>query len=593
MAFKVWDNIGEYQPLFRNIELNPYKPEAYLLRARWYETHGLPDLAAGDAYKALLLSDEIRDASGEYHEDVMDAIQNLSVNALQDSESGCLSEETQGDNEIYGAQDFTNLEHTISEHDVELIAMELAVESYNLLASTLMQCGCLKSSYEFASRGLQTYPKTSSFGKLIELIEDRSLRSNRGGESDVEQRLQSQPSRNKQPDNHTLNELPEQGTVRRILYPWNDYEPDRLSNETLDVLNDRLREVAPKCEVRTISLPLLKKGSTCSEESSNKGAEESPVVKQLGLFALEEIFPYETVLCERSLLTANNRLHDTLCDACSGPLPKNLESLASCDNCDDTIFCSSICASLAQACYHPAVCGKPEFDLVTKDPSPNETSSALYLALLARTFSMSATQDMNPLDLPEVKYLWGDFTAFPLTPSSQLEYHLPFTFKDNIQGPLTILERMDVNIFTSPLAETWIVNTLLAKFRGTASARLNKEGIASGPEVAAVHPIWCLANHSCAPNVQWDWCAEIRFKARGGKDVVRWGPEMEGGNEEELDPKMEEPKIAKNWRGGIKKGEEILNHYCDVDLSVQERREWALGALGGKCMCKRCQWEEK
>jgi hypothetical protein len=43
--------------------------------------------------------------------------------------------------------------------------------------------------------------------------------------------------------------------------------------------------------------------------------------------------------------------------------------------------------------------------------------------------------------------------------------------------------------------------------------------------------------------------------------------------------------------GGIKKGEEILNHYCDVDLPVQQRREWARGSLGGWCMCKRCRDE--
>jgi hypothetical protein len=43
--------------------------------------------------------------------------------------------------------------------------------------------------------------------------------------------------------------------------------------------------------------------------------------------------------------------------------------------------------------------------------------------------------------------------------------------------------------------------------------------------------------------------------------------------------------------GGIKAGEEILSHYCDIELSVQERREWAKGSLGGCCMCGRCRRE--
>lgn len=51
-----------------------------------------------------------------------------------------------------------------------------------------------------------------------------------------------------------------------------------------------------------------------------------------------------------------------------------------------------------------------------------------------------------------------------------------------------------------------------------------------------------------------------------------------------------EGKVIKS-ASGIKKDEEVLNHYCDIDLPVKERREWAHGALGGDCMCARCVWE--
>ena len=43
--------------------------------------------------------------------------------------------------------------------------------------------------------------------------------------------------------------------------------------------------------------------------------------------------------------------------------------------------------------------------------------------------------------------------------------------------------------------------------------------------------------------------------------------------------------------GGINKGEEILSHYCDIELKVHDRREWAKGSLGGWCMCDRCRRE--
>ena len=43
--------------------------------------------------------------------------------------------------------------------------------------------------------------------------------------------------------------------------------------------------------------------------------------------------------------------------------------------------------------------------------------------------------------------------------------------------------------------------------------------------------------------------------------------------------------------GRVKKGEEILSHYCDIELGFKERREWAQGSLGGWCMCERCKRE--
>ena len=133
---------------------------------------------------------------------------------------------------------------------------------------------------------------------------------------------------------------------------------------------------------------------------------------------------------------------------------------------------------------------------------------------------------------------------------------------------------MDLDVFAPEAVQrydTWVLNTLYAKFRGTASARL---GVEDGrPEVCAVHPMWSLANHSCDPNVRWEWGGNIQFLARGVGERVEWGKERRG-------------------EGGIRKGEEILNHYCDVELPVRERREWAVGALGGMCACERCVWEE-
>lgn len=83
------------------------------------------------------------------------------------------------------------------------------------------------------------------------------------------------------------------------------------------------------------------------------------------------------------------------------------------------------------------------------------------------------------------------------------------------------------------------------------------------------------------------------FVSRGGKEVVRWGPGHQRGREKGGKEEEEGEKEEGRWKGGLEAGEEVLNHYCDVELDVRARREWAVGALGGWCLCERCVWEEK
>ena len=135
---------------------------------------------------------------------------------------------------------------------------------------------------------------------------------------------------------------------------------------------------------------------------------------------------------------------------------------------------------------------------------------------------------------------------------------------------------MDIDIYApSALArfDIWVLNTLYAKFCGTASARLSlKDG---RPEVCAVHPMWCLANYSCDPNVRWEWGGRIESLARGKAERVGWGARGGGGATGRVDEEGIGEAGGKgtgngNGRGkwGIRKWEEILNHYCDVELGV-------------------------
>jgi hypothetical protein len=314
--------------------------------------------------------------------------------------------------------------------------------------------------------------------------------------------------------------------------------------------------------------------------------DRSHKIKQLGVFAKEDLQPGELILDELSFLTATNRINDTFCDACSASLTMSAEqNPMPCQECLETIFCSPSCAESARLSYHAVLCDADVSSLAKEDVPPTEAADALYFLLVARAIAMAETRRLHPLDLDEVKWIWGDFVSFQhdttlaspapfLDPYNGQQKTLPFSFKYHVLMPLHLLEKLDINPFTASNYNTWVINTLFAKFRGVASARQSLVGDGR-PEVAAVHPLWCLANHSCDPNVKWEWQGGMRFWTRSKEELVKWGT----------------PEKSKSDWNGIKAGEEILSHYCDVDLHVRERREWAAGALGGLCQCPRCIWE--
>jgi SET domain len=539
---------AERNKLTAHLYENPYDLVLYIERATAYEHLGYPDLAAGDAYRALLLIDEVSDEDFEYHQ------QTLSALALRNG--------------------VENDENCLEDPLISACLLKSSKQCFSLLTLNLFKCNCFKSSLDFCNRGLVAFPNDSEFLAQRERIVNAAKKAL--GSTATDEKL-------------NVASFPEHGQAKRELYPWNDKEPDRFSKESIEFLNSEMQKVAPKCEVLMTELPTLTIAQIAELRKQNLSI---PTNKQLGMFAKEDIAPSEIVLQERTLLTVNNRLHESLCDACSTVLPDlktaslTGQQIQSCPDCTDVIFCDYTCLDLALETYHPAVCGK-DVDAIGKDTDPRQAADALYLLLLQRSFALAETQELHPLDLKEVKYIWGDFTN-SATPGSveapsavqwNIDASLPFSFENNIASPLHVLEKMDINIFER-LADfdTWVINTLYAKFRGTASARLST--LDGRPEVSAVHPNWCLANHSCNPNVVWEWGGEISFEAR--KERADTGP---GG------PRAREERVD-GLRGGIKKGEEILNHYCDVDLGYKDRRDWAKGSLGGPCMCDRCLQEE-
>ncbi|KAH6624988.1 hypothetical protein B0J18DRAFT_367762 [Chaetomium sp. MPI-SDFR-AT-0129] len=524
---------------------SPYDLILFLERAVVYSNLAYPDLAVGDAYRALLLADEIRDESFEYHAQAKAAIRGYRLTPCPEVlNHGQLLDDLDQLVDGAGAEDAG---------EYNILANLASVRCFQVISLSLLLCGCLKSALDFCKRGLDMVPHNRELGEIQGYIEQVARRRLRKGPDDPIE----------------VTHLPDRGVVRREVYPWNTHEPDRFSEESLSFLNSQLSKLAPKCEVKVSTLPVLLDG----ESNAEGNGDVITTCTQLGLFAKQDISPGDAVLEEYSLLTANNRQEQSTCDACGTELPplQNNSKAVSCPECYETTFCDEFCFKMAQEQYHPAVCDR-DVDSVAKDPEPSVVDESLYLLLLARLLAMSTHQELHPLEIKEIKYIWGDFVSASLndidgtiTDEPPPEWTLPFSFKYNVEYPLHILEKMDIDVYaTLDKHDLWVFNTAYAKFRGTASARKSLHD--GRPDVAAVHPLWCLANHDCNPNVTWEW---------GGR-MVLWARKT---------------RVVGSQAGGIRAGEEILNHYCDVNLPVQQRREWAQGSLGGWCMCQRCRDE--
>lgn len=410
----------------------------------------------------------------------------------------------------------------------------------------------------------------------------------------------------------------EQGYCRREVYPWNTFEPDRLSDENIAELNEHMTRCSQgRVRVGVSELPTLEDGE------SDDGKPRTN--KQLGVYATRDIYPGEQFFQETSfLIGVRDPFSGLLCEFCSRKIyefsvdRKQGEAVyeqkrekVHCPDClappvrnDDSdsddygsstdedsedgipTYCSEACLQKALETYHRALCHH-DLTWLYNEVKSSPSARAMWLLMLLKSFGASIARvsgavptsaPAHPLLMPEVKSAWGAYYRrnFDTSEHKAPTHLLPFTFALQIQHPLRMLLSLKVDPFAPEYVDkfdTWVISTLYAKFLGTASSRLafgvgdnpsrNCFARHNAPEVVACHLGWSLVNHSCEPNAVWECEGTIAFRGREGKEI------------------------------SVKAGEEIVHCYCDVDLSVEERRAWMHGSLGGDCMCERCQREER
>lgn len=400
------------------------------------------------------------------------------------------------------------------------------------------------------------------------------------------------------------------GLSRREVYPWNVYEGDRMSAPALREINQRLLDASEgQLVVRKTILPdVSSKAASLEDQTANLDVNASSVKSenaQLGLFTTRDLPPNTIILHERSVLTAIRPHGEALCDACAGDLSDvPSEARQICPGCGIP-FCSLECLDIAMKTYHapnttddetdegfppaatpfcPGSTGEADIANLGRAEGSDTPEWDLYFLLVTRALQMAETLDCHPLEIWECKYLWGSFEAAvspeALAGGVKLKRSLPFSMRHHVELPLQWFELLLLSRAESaPYArkwmdryDWWVIQTLYAKFRGVADARLSSW--TGEPETAGVFPLWCLANHSCDAGVTWEGGGVRRLKVRGERVVPKEGEDTD------------------KWKG-LKAGEEVWNHYTDVrERDYRVRRDRLRELLGGDCRCTRCVSEE-
>lgn len=271
-----------------------------------------------------------------------------------------------------------------------------------------------------------------------------------------------------------------QTLVKRVIYPWNTYQPNLEDSKTLEefvgMLEATARQCAPNVEPATEELP-----------------------GYVHLVATQDIWPGEALLEEFGLLNVTlPTKEDAVCATCGVLLiaegSKSLETanvearqcptpyqgslsrgcLMRCEQCK-VYYCSDQCYALADD-FHTQLCGvgidkvTPMYDscCVTEERNLSMVQSEewdLYTSTLLRIFSMGVERQVHPLELDETKWLNGAFRIVPRNGvASPKSRNLPWRFDMCVVKPIRLLKALGYSSYELlSHYDGWVINTLFAK----------------------------------------------------------------------------------------------------------------------------------
>lgn len=323
----------------------------------------------------------------------------------------------------------------------------------------------------------------------------------------------------------------ENGSVYPVAYPWMGEGMINRDDAVFKMVKEEFQSNSANATVAKSTIRNVSGGNV----------DEFDV---LGVVASKDINVGDTVLVDSTLASVLESDKDR-CPACCAPISTSTISNACCP----VLYCSHACSAIALSTFHPAVCGKDFSDLFTAATDSQPTSSnSLDSMLLLRILALSKQHaETNPLETPLLARL---------TPTYGLDQLTIFSFVWHIVFPITLLQRLDIDPFSDPSYDTWVLHTLRCRVQNNQHAQ-----ILDGTLGTSVSPLYSMFNHSCAPNIDWDYV--------DGSSTVRM---------------FAVKKVAK--------GEELFISYLRAwDMDIKERQAKLMGWLGRACGCAKCEGE--
>ena len=497
----------------------PYNARAWFARSGVLTRLGYAELAVGDAYKALLL---VGAMCKEVASDAQRKWPDNEAELITATKDACIRHCNRSD-----VQDQC-LNRVETQHPA-LANLDQAV--LQGLTEALMLCGAVCDAFNAANGAALKYPSSTWFAKNRAYLQRKfdRFRKDLG-----KLRYQMSPSE--------FDWRLRSGNVLRRVYPWMEREMYQRDPEVLNVVQEQFASASQNCTVR----PSLVRASASDGTS---GVASPGGVDVIGVFATSDIAKGDAVLMDDLVLSVANVTGP--CNNCSTPLTHIEPTKMAC--CDEH-FCSDKCAQDAYARYHQQLCGKDfssfqKYAARTDHPIP-ATETLLFIRMLAAIHQQNST---NPLEANIISRL---------TMISSGQHPTPFGFQTVIDL-LSIAQNFNVNIFTDPNYDTWVLLIILYRIR----SNRDWSPLPNGGLVGSVCLLMSFFNHHCGPNVA-----------------------AKAASHEELDVETHSSVKVMVATRNIKKDEELFISYLPpVMSSSRKNRRHALRVwIGGDCMCSRC-----